>query len=154
MNGYCQRSNTMYNRCYCSPRLAQIDANYKPAIDDILRRLIIIKNEGSPGTYISDAELEEFWQDTFAQYTGSNDMAGLNNALDINWAGSENTMRGQNAFVMGHDYCVQHLRSCAYMTTNLRDVYRSEIARDCTAYENSLDRLKTAGEAILSQVSD
>jgi hypothetical protein len=154
MNEYCKRDNTLYNRCYCSSRLAQIDANYKPALEDIERRLVIMQNGGGSGAGMSDEELEEFWQNTFFQHTGENSMASLNDSLSINWPDPESNMRGQKAFAIGHEYCEQHLRGCFYMTTNLRDAYRSEIARDCTAYERYLNKLKLAGESVLSATGD
>ncbi|MCL2748975.1 MAG: hypothetical protein FWE50_02770 [Alphaproteobacteria bacterium] len=152
MNSYCKRENTPYNRCFCSAQLAQIEATYRPVIEDILQRLIIIKNGGKPGTGMSDQELEQFWQDTFGNYTGYNSLASLNEALNIDWPDEENTMRGQNAFVIGHDYCMQHLKGCFYMASNLRDAYRSEIARDCQIYETYLNQIKLAGESVLSQL--
>jgi hypothetical protein len=63
-------------------------------------------------------------------------------------------MRGKNAFLIGHDYCVQHLRGCFYMVSNLRDSYKSEISRDCTAYKKYLTNLKTAGERVISQAEE
>ena len=152
MNGYCQRDNTPYNRCYCSPQLAQIDAELRPAIDDIVSRLAIMKAGGNPnGENMTDQEWEDYWQQTFGQYTDQNNMAALNSALNINWMDTESSVRGQNAFITGHEYCIQHLVACAYMSSNLRDAYRSDIARDCAAYRDYLTKIKTAGQTILSQ---
>ena len=154
MNGYCRRDNAPYNRCFCSPQLAQIEATLRPAIDDILQRLLILKNGAGSAAGMTDAELEEFWNETFGPHYDRNHMADLNEALKIDWPDAENRMRGQNAFVMGHDYCIQHLRGCFYMASNLRDAYRSEIARDCQTYEKYLQNIKTAGESILSQTGN
>ncbi len=154
MDGYCQRKNTIYNRCYCGADLARIETTLRPQVEEVLRQLMIIKNGGIPSSGMTNAELEELWQDTFYQYTGTNDMATLNSALNIEWPDEASNMRGQKAFAMGHEYCVQHLRGCFYMATNLRDSYRSDIARDCTSYENYLNKLKLAGEAVISHVED
>lgn len=154
MDGYCQRKNTIYNRCYCGADLARIETTLRPQVEEVLRQLMIIKNGGIPSSGMTNAELEELWRDTFYQYTGTNDMASLNSALNIEWPDEASNMRGQNAFAMGHEYCVQHLRGCFYMATNLRDSYRSDIARDCTSYESYLNKLKLAGEAVISHVEE
>lgn len=145
MNGYCERENTDYNRCYCSSKLAQIDSQYKPAIDSLIKQILTIKND----KYLTDAELNEYWMNTVGKYTGENSWTNLEDALDINWANTESRVRGQQAFAMGHEYCVQYLKNCAYMQTNMRDAYRSEIARDCATYETSLQKLKNAAESIV-----
>lgn len=93
--------------------------------------------------------MNEYWMSTIGKYTGDNSWTNLENALNIDWAGTESRVRGQQAFVTGHEYCAQHLRGCYYMATNLRDAYRSEIARDCNAYEQSLMRLKNAAESLI-----
>ena len=152
MNGYCEREDAPYNKCYCSADLATIETTLRPEVENILQQLIIIKNGGMLSSGMSDAELEELWQDTFYTFTGTNDMSSLNTALDIEWPDEDSNMRGQNAFTIGHEYCVQHLKGCAYMASNLRDAYRSEISRDCTTYETYLNNIKIAGEAVISQV--
>ena len=145
MNDYCQREDTEYNRCYCSAKLAQIDAQYKPEIDRLIKEILTIKNTN----YWTDAEMNEYWMEKIGQYTGTNSWENLDNALNIEWPDSDSQVRGQQAFAIGHSYCVQHLQNCAYMQTNLRDAYRSEIARDCATYESSLQRLKNAAESIV-----
>lgn len=145
MNDYCERENTEYNRCYCSAQLAQIDAKYKPEIDSLIKQILTLKN----GNYWTDEEMNEYWMDKIGQYTGDNSWTNLEDALNIDWASTESRVRGQQAFATGHEYCVQHLQNCAYMQTNLRDAYRSEIARDCATYESSLQRLKNAAESIV-----
>ena len=145
MNGYCMRENTKYNRCYCSSRLSQIDSEYQPAIDSLIKQILTIR---SSNTW-TDAEMNEYWMDTVGKYDGENSWTNLDNALNIDWAGMESRVRGQNAFATGHEYCVQHLRGCYYMAGNLRDAYRSEIARDCDTYEKSLQKLKNAAESIV-----
>ncbi len=152
MDGYCERKNAAYNRCFCSDELANIDNTLRPEVENILQQIIVIKNGGSSSTSITDAELEDLWQDTFYEHTGTNDMASLNDALDIDWPDeTDDSLRGQNAFLIGHNYCVQHLKGCFYMVSNLRDSYKSEISRDCTSYKTYLTNLKTAGEAVISQ---
>lgn len=145
MNDYCERENTEYNRCYCSSKLAQIDAQYKPAIDSLIKEILTIQNKN----YWTEEEMNDYWMDKIGQYTGGNSWENLEDALDIDWSTTESQVRGQQAFAIGHSYCVQYLKNCAYMQTNLRDAYRSEIARDCTTYENSLQRLKSAAESIV-----
>ena len=146
MNDYCERENTEYNRCYCSAKLAQIDAQYQPKIDQLIKEILTLKN----GNYWTDAEMNEYWMEMVGQYTGENSWENLEDALDFDWAGLTNSnVRGQQAFAMGHAYCVQHLRGCAYMQTNLRDAYRSEIARDCATYESSLQKLQNAAESLV-----
>ena len=145
MNDYCERADTEYNRCYCSSKLAQIDAKYKPEIDKLIYELI-----AASGTNIwTDAEMNEYWDEIIGKYTGDNSWENLESALDIDWAGTESSVRGQQSFAIGHSYCSQHLRACSYMSNNLRDAYRSEISRDCATYESSLVRLKTALESLV-----
>ena len=145
MNGYCQRENTAYNRCYCSAKLSQIDATYQESISSLINEILSLKT-----TYEwSDAEMDEYWMETVGKYRGENSWANLDDALDINWADMDSRVRGQNAFTTGHEYCVQHLRGCFYMAANMRDAYRSEIARDCAVYEESLQQIKNAAESIV-----
>lgn len=150
MNGYCERKDTEYNRCYCSSKLAQIDSEYQPAIDSLI--LQILELEGS-GTY-TEEEMNEYWEQTIGQYTGDNSWITLDNALDINWADTESRVRGQQAFLTGHEYCAQHLRGCYYMAANMRDAYRSEIARDCASYETSLQKVKNVAESVIENYND
>ncbi len=145
MNGYCQRENTKYNRCYCSSRLSQIDAEYQPAIDKLIKQILALQYTNN----WSAAEMDEYWMSTIGKYTGDNSWNNIDSALNIDWANLESRVRGQQAFTTGHDYCVQHLRGCYYMASNLRDAYRSEIARDCSTYEQSLQKLKNAAESIV-----
>ena len=145
MNDYCERADTEYNRCYCSAQLAQINAQYKPAIDTLIKQILTLKSEN----YWTEEEMNEYWMDTIGKYTGDNSWENLDDALDIDWSSTESTVRGQQAFAIGHQYCVQHLTGCAYMQTNMRDAYRSEIARDCATYESSLQKLKNAAESIV-----
>ncbi|MCL2338830.1 MAG: hypothetical protein FWC51_02655 [Proteobacteria bacterium] len=151
MDSYCQHDDTLYNRCYCSPKLAEIDGQFQPAINAALQQIIALKNGGST---ITDAEMEQIWGQTFSgNATSGNSLADLNKTLaNIDWSSMESTARGQNAFVTGDQYCVQHLVGCAYMAQNLKDVYRSQINRDCTAYQAYLERLKTAAESAVQQL--
>ena len=150
MNGYCERADTAYNRCYCSAKLSQIDAKYQSAIDGLIKQILVAKNKST----WSDAEMNEYWMDTIGKYSNENSWENLDAALDIDWAGMESSVRGQNAFATGHQYCVQHLNNCYYMASNLRDAYRSEIARDCAAYEQSLQNLKSVAETVLEYYND
>ena len=152
MDGYCARPNTAYNRCYCSTRLAQIDGTYRPAINDALRQIVILQSGGNPGAQITDAELETLWGETFAA-SGNNSMANLGATLSgINFSDFESRARGPNAFMAGHEYCMQHLPPCFYAAQNLLGIYRSTIAKDCAAYETQLRRTLTAAEAVLTQI--
>ena len=151
MNRYCLREDTKYNRCYCSAKLSQIDATYQPAIDSLIKQIIELKN-GSASW--SDTEMNEYWMSTIGKYTGDNSWTKIDDLLNIDWASMESRARGQNAFATGHEYCVQHLRGCFYMASNLRDAYRSTINSDCATYESSLQRLKNAAESVLSAYQD
>ncbi|MBD5391739.1 hypothetical protein HDR66_02955 [bacterium] len=150
MNGYCARENTAYNRCYCSTKLSQIDAAYQTEIDNLIKQIITLR-ANNPW---SDAEMNEYWESTIGKYTGDNSWINLENALNIDWAGLESRVRGSQAFATGHEYCIQHLRGCAYMATNVRDAYRSEIARDCATYEAGLEKIKTAAESVIETYND
>ena len=145
MNRYCMRADTAYNRCYCSSKLAQIDATYQESITSLINQIVSMKSTNQ----WSDAEMDEYWMDTVGKYRGENSWTNLDNALDIDWASTESRVRGQTAFTTGHEYCVQHLRGCYYMAANMRDVYRSEIARDCAAYESYLQTIKNAADSIV-----
>ena len=145
MDNYCMRENTAYNRCYCSSKLSQIDATYQASINDLINKILTIKNANR----WTDAEMSEYWMSTVGKYRGENSWSNLDDALDIDWAGMESRVRGQTAYTTGHEYCIQHLRGCSYMISNLRDAYRSEISRDCSNYEQSLLRIKNAAESII-----
>lgn len=146
MNNYCERPNTPYDKCYCSSKLSQIDAQYKPAIDSLFKQILTIGNTNQ----WTDEEMNEYWMSKIGQYTGDdNSFINIDNSLNINWVSMESKVRGQNAFTTGHDYCVQHLYGCVYMANNLRDAYRSEISRDCATYENGLRKIKNAAESII-----
>ena len=146
MDRYCVREDAKYNRCFCSAKLAQIDATYQPAIESLIKQLIAIKSGSS---YWSDEEMNEYWMETIGKYTGDNSWTKIDDLLNIDWSTTENRTRGQNAFATGHVYCVQHLQGCFYMASNLRDAYRSNINTDCATYERSLQRLKNAAETII-----
>ena len=146
MDRYCVREDTQYNRCFCSAKLSQIDATYQPALESLIKQIIELKNGGSPW---SDEEMNEYWMEKIGKYTGDNSWQKIDDLLNIDWASTENRTRGQNAFVTGHDYCVQHLRGCFYLASNLRDAYRANINTDCTTYETSLQRLKDAAESVI-----
>ena len=146
MDRYCARENMKYNRCYCSAKLSQIDATYQPEIDSLVKQIIAIK---SGGDSVSDAEFNEYWMEKIGQYPGDNSWEKIDDFLNIDWASMESRVRGQNAFITGHDYCVQHLRGCFYMASNLRDAYRSTINTDCATYEVSLQKLKNAAESVI-----
>lgn len=146
MDRYCVRENAKYNRCFCSAKLSQIDATYQPALESLIKQIIELKNGSSSW---SDEEMNEYWMEKIGKYTGDNSWQKIDDLLNIDWASTENRTRGQNAFVTGHDFCVQHLRGCFYMASNLRDAYRANINSDCSAYETSLQRLKDAAESVI-----
>lgn len=145
MNSYCERPNTSYNRCYCSAKLSQIDAEYRPQIETLIGQIYLLKENGT--TDVSG--IDEYWETTVEQYTGENPWAKIDDALDIDWASMESKVRGQNAFITAHDYCSQHIAGCFYMASNLRDAYRSAIAQDCAVYKDGLERLKNIAESVI-----
>lgn len=145
MNSYCVRDDMAYNRCYCSSRLSQIESTYEPQIDSLVKQIMRAKSVGN----WTDEEMAEYWNSTIGRYVGENAWEKLDDALNINWSDAGERMQGQGAYLTGHQYCVNHLTNCGYVAVNLRDVYRSEISRDCDAYEKSLERLKTALETAL-----
>ena len=146
MNQYCERADTAYNRCYCSAKLAQIDAEYQPKIDSLVKQIIALQYDNSE---YDSSELNEYWESTISKYAGDNSWENLDDALNIDWSTMESRVRGQNAFLTGHEYCVQHLAGCFYMASNLRDAYRSTIAKDCNSYQAGLERLKNAAESVI-----
>lgn len=152
MEMYCKREDTAYNRCYCSAKLAQIDSKYQNKIDDLIQQIIILQNTTiQPSS--DDEELstvEDYWEDTVGQYTQTNPWTNIDKALDIKWPDTETRFRGQNAFNTGHEYCVAHLRACSYMASNMRDAYKSEIARDCATYESTLQKIQYAAESVIA----
>ena len=145
MNKYCEREKTAYNRCYCSARLSQIDSEYQSSINDLIIQILTLRDTNK----WTDEEMNEYWMSTVGKYSNENSWTNLDNALNIDWASSDSRVRGQNAFATGHEYCIQHLRGCYYMAANMRDAYRSEIARDCAIYEQSLQKIKNAAESIV-----
>ena len=151
MDGYCVRENMAYNRCYCSAKLSQIDSQYQPLISSMITRIITLRNGGGNWT---NEEMNEYWMERIGNYAGENSWENLDNALDIEWPTTDERIRGQNAFLTGHEYCVQHLRACAYMASNMRDAYRSQISRDCSAYEKSLMKIKNAAESVIEYYSE
>ena len=109
-------------------------------------------NHDDPKIYntdATDAEIKAYWDSTVGVYTGTNPWVSLDNALNINWADMESRVRGQNAFGAGHTYCKNHLRACNYMSNNMRDAYKTEITRDCAAYESSLEKIQNAAESVI-----
>ena len=150
MNMYCVRENTAYNRCYCSAKLSQIDAEYQPQIENMVTQILVLRGGGE----WTDEEMNEYWMERIGNYVGENSWAKLDDALNINWPSPDERVRGNAAFTTGHEYCIQHLRACGYMAQNLRDAYRSQISRDCNAYENALIQIKNAAESIIQHYSE
>ena len=146
MNQYCERANTAYNRCYCSAKLAQIDAEYQPQIDSLVKQIIALQYNNSE---YDSSELNEYWASTISKYTSDNSWENIDDALNIDWSTMESRVRGQNAFLTGHEYCAKHLDKCFYMASNLRDIYVSEIARDCDSYKSGLEKLKNVAESVI-----
>ena len=156
MEMYCKREDTAYNRCYCSAKLAQIDSKYQKTIDDKIKQIIELQNTTiKPNP--DDEELstvKDYWEETVQQYTGTNPWVDIDKALDIKWPDTETRFRGQNAFNIGHEYCVAHLRACSYMASNMRDAYKSEIARDCATYESTLQKIQYAAESVIANYGE
>lgn len=151
MNRYCERADTAYNRCYCSAKLAQIDAEYQPQIESLVGQIIMLK---SGATSIDNDEFNEYWTEKIGQYTGGNSWTNIDDALNIDWSTMESRVRGQNAFITGHEYCSQHIAGCFYMADNLRDAYRSSISQDCAKYKSGLERLKTVAESVIKEYTE
>ncbi len=150
MNRYCKREGTAYNRCYCSAKLAQIDAAHQDKINGMITQIIRLIGGGQ----WTEAEMNEYWMERIGQYVGENSWENLDNALNIEWPTADERIRGQNTFLTGHEYCVQHLRACSYMASNLRDAYRSKISRDCDAYEKALIKVENAAESLIEYYSE
>ena len=151
MDMYCERKDTAYNRCYCSAKLSQIDAKYQPDINSLIMQIQTMKNQNK----WSDAEMDEYWMNTVGKYTNGNTWDNIDTALNkINWADFDSKLRGQNAFNTGHEYCIQYLQGCSYAIKNLRDAYLSEITRDCAAYEENLQLIKSAAESIVDSYKE
>lgn len=146
MEMYCRRKDTAYNRCYCSAKLSQIDAKYQNKIDSLIQQIVRLKYNTPEAT---SEEIKEYWDQTIGVYTKDNPWVNIDNALNIEWADSQSRIRGQNAFNTGHDYCIQHLRACSYMASNMRDAYKSEITRDCEKYEKDLQKIQNAAESVI-----
>ncbi|MBR3510686.1 MAG: hypothetical protein IKN73_01335 [Alphaproteobacteria bacterium] len=150
MESFCEREDAPYNRCYCSAKLAQIDSKYQNKIDNLMQQIIKLKYNVDA----TDEEIKEYWDETIGSYTGDNPWVNIDNALNIDWSTTESRVRGQNAFVTGHKYCVNHLKACYSMASNMRDAYKSEIARDCEVYEKSLQRIQSAAESVIENYDD
>ena len=145
MESYCQREDTAYNRCYCSAKLAQIDSKYQDKIDSLIQQIIRLQYASTA----TSEEIKEYWNQSVGVYTNTNPWVDIDNALNISWADAQSRVRGQNAFNTGHEYCAQYLRGCYYMASNMRNAYKSEISRDCDAYEKSLQRIQNAAESVI-----
>lgn len=145
MEGYCKRADAAYNRCYCSSKLAQIDSQYKDQIEKLLLQIVELRGTNT----WTQSEMDEYWMSVVGKYSGQNSWANLDQALNIDWASTESRVRGAQAFTTGHEYCTQHLKACYYMATNMRDVYVSQISRDCQSYEQALQVIKNAAESIV-----
>lgn len=150
MEMYCLREDTPYNRCYCSAKLAQIDSKYQNKIDSLIQEIVRLKYN----TDATSAEIQEYWDKTVGTYTQTNPWVNIENALNIDWADTQSRIRGQNAFNTGHEYCVNNLRACSYMASNLRDAYKSEISRDCETYEKGLQKIQMAAESVIESYKD
>lgn len=118
MDGYCHRPDTQYDKCYCSVRMAKIDNEFQPKIEDAKRRLIAVSIGGAEA--VPD---------------------DVDDGLDFDWVGSANQMQGQQAFVMGNSICATKLAGCTAFSGQLTNLYRSEMNKDCTRYENYLDSM-------------
>ena len=102
----------------------------------------------------TDEEMNEYWMERIGNYVGENSWVNLDAALNIEWPTTDERTRGQNAFLIGHEYCMQHIGNCASMSGHMRDAYRSQIARDCASYESGLSQIKTAAESMIEYYSE
>jgi len=150
MDNYCHRPNTRHDRCFCSARLQQLDNQFRPAIDELLKQISIAQTAGI-NDGMTEEEINEYWNEIFGA-TGRNSMANLTEALNISWIGTESSVRGQNAFVAGDTFCRNHLTGCFFMAENMRSMYRTMIGQDCRAYETYLQRMKSGAQQILRQL--
>ena len=153
MNQYCERKNFEYNKCYCSSKLSLIESEYKDKITLLINEIVSLRN-GSISQ--NNQELDNYLKNTF----GSNsyekidkNLSDINQSMQTYWTDKETRLRGQESFNIGNSYCMQHLQGCFYMSENIRDSYRSEIARDCLNYENSLKKIKIMAESIVKKYS-
>lgn len=153
MNQYCERKNFEYNKCYCSAKLSLIESEYKDKITSLVDKIVSLRN-GNINQ--NDQELDNYLKNTF----GSNsyekidkNLADINQSIQKYWTDKETRFRGQESFNIGNSYCMQHLQGCFYMSENIRDSYRSEIARDCVNYENNLKKIKIMAESIVKKYS-
>lgn len=153
MEDYCERKDTAYNRCFCSAKLAQIDSRYQDKIDSLIKQIIKLQYNNRDNEQTSE-EIKAYWDKTIGSYTGTNPWVNIDNALNIKWADAESRVRGQNAFNIGHQYCVNFLAACSSMATNMRDAYKSEITRDCATYESSLQKIQAAAESVIESYND
>ncbi|MDR0803809.1 MAG: hypothetical protein LBO08_01835 [Rickettsiales bacterium] len=151
MEGYCKRDGTLYNRCFCSARLTEIDGAYQPAIQNLLGQINDLRNGGG----ITREEAEQTWAEIYGEYyADSNHIGDVYQTLDIAWPDADTRTRGQNAFATGHSWCSQNLSNCFSSANLMRDAYRSRIASDCASYEKYLGNVKTAAERIIADYSD
>lgn len=150
MEMYCKREDTAYNRCYCSARLSQIDSKYQNKIDALIQEIVRLQYN----TDATDEDIKDYWDKTVGVYTKTNPWVNIDNALNIEWADTQSRINGQKAFNTGHEYCVNYLRACYYMASNMRDAYKSEISRDCDTYEQSLKKIQTVAESVIQNYKD
>lgn len=127
MDSYCSRPNTKYDRCYCSPRLSQLDAQFQPKIEETQRRLIALSIGGK-----------------------NIDFSSVSEGIEFDWASAENRVQGQDAFLTGSRVCNERLRPCFSIANQLQNLYRSEMNRDCQRYEAYLNAHLQALEAELA----
>ena len=135
--------------------MAQIDSKYQKSIDEKIQQIIVLQNTTiKPNHDEEQTSVEKYWNETVLPYTGTNPWVNIDKALDIKWPDTETRFRGQNAFNTGHEYCVAHLRACSYMASNMRDAYKSEIARDCATYESTLQKIQYAAESVIANYGE
>ena len=150
MNDFCARPNTPHGSCFCSDRFAQIHANYRTRINNILRSIVIMETGGQQA--MTDDEVEAYWGHLFAA-TNNNSLANLNATLaQINvGADWQNPRQGAQAFMIGHEFCIQYLRNCFFAANNMMATYRNSIARDCAIYEQRMRQtLRVAEQTLLN----
>ncbi|MDR0449583.1 MAG: hypothetical protein LBG89_03975 [Rickettsiales bacterium] len=116
MDSYCHRPNTKWDRCYCSPRMAQLDGQFQPKIEKAERLLVALSISGKNADY-----------------------ADLAAGIEFDWASAETRIQGQEAFTTAARVCNERLRPCFSVAGQLVNLYRSEMNKDCQRYEANLN---------------
>lgn len=133
MDNYCALNTSSYKRCFCSSRLATIEATYEDDIEELLNRIIILR----AGVSIDEE----------SNFSSIDNLETTLNSID--WAGMENQLRGTTAYETAKTYCIKDLTNCYYMSRSLEKSYSTEISNDCNSYENTLLKTKKNAQKII-----